>query len=299
MVAGELSKRVAVAVVGIPLALLVVYLGGWVLGAVLAALAAIAALELFRLAEARGTRPFTALGAGAAGFFVLVAAGARSVSGASPWLWGGAVGVFVAGGAAAVWRRGGGGAPLASAAVTVAGALYTGGTLAFAVLLRHLPDGAGEFGAVSTATAGGTWPGTALLVLPLVVTWAADTAAYFAGRRWGKRKLILAVSPGKTWVGAVAGVVTATGVAAAYGGLVLVRFPPYGMDAAAGALAGVVIGVAALVGDLVESLFKREAGVKDSGRLLPGHGGILDRLDALLFSIPVAYGLVVSWEALR
>lgn len=299
MAAGELSKRVAVAVVGIPLALLLVYLGGWVLGAVLAALAALAALELFRLAETRGTRPFATLGAGAAAFFVLAAAGARTVSGASPWLWGAAVAVFVAGSAAAVWRRGGGGAPLASAAITVAGALYTGGTLAFAVFLRHLPDGVGEFAAASLASGGGRWPGTALLVLPLVVTWAADTAAYFAGRRWGKRKLIPAVSPGKTWVGAVAGLATAAGVAAAYSGLVLVRFPPYGMDAAVGALAGVVMGLAALVGDLVESLFKREAGVKDSGRLLPGHGGILDRLDALFFSIPVAYWLVVSWEAVR
>ncbi|MBI4540330.1 MAG: CDP-archaeol synthase [Gemmatimonadetes bacterium] len=292
--AGELTRRVAVSVVGIPLALLVAYLGSWVLGALLAALAALSAMELFRLAELRGTRPFTALGVAGAVFFVVVAAGSRSVAAAAAWLWGGTVVLLVAGATLAIWLRGGASAPLASVTVTAGGAVYAGGLLSFAIFLRHLPESSGSSSSAATA-----WQGTALLGLPLLVTWLGDTVAYFAGRRWGRKKLIPAVSPGKTWVGALAGLAAAVLAAAAYGSLVLDGLPTHRMGARSAALAGLVIGVAAQMGDLVESLFKREAGVKDSGRILPGHGGMLDRLDALFFSLPVAYWFVVAWEAVR
>lgn len=295
MAAGELTRRVAVAAVGIPLALVLVVLGGWLLGVLLVAVAAASTVELYGLAELRGIRPFRRLGVAAAAYFVLVAAGVRTLAVAAAWLWCGVLAVFLVGGVLGIRRRAGDAAPLASVAVTAVGALYTGGTLSFAVFLRHLPE-AGEFGMGERAAA---WQGAALLVLPLLVTWLGDTAAYFAGRRWGRRKLIPAVSPGKTWVGAGAGLATAAIATGAYGALVLDRLPVYGMGALAAGAAGLLIAVAAQAGDLVESLFKREAGVKDSGRILPGHGGMLDRLDALFFSIPVAYWLVVAWEAVR
>lgn len=293
MAAGELTKRVAVAAVGIPLSLLVVYLGGWFLGTLLAVVAGISAAELFGLARVRGVRPFTQVGIGAAAFYIVAATVGRDLHSAAPWLWSGTVVVLLLSAWLALGRRGGGGeAPLSSLAITLGGALYTGGTLSFAVFLRYLPDG--EMGARVTA-----WHGTALVVYPLAITWLADTAAFFVGRRWGRRKLAPQVSPGKTWEGTVAAGLTATVASALYATFVLSHVPPFSPPLAVAAGSGLVMGVAAMLGDLTESLFKREAGVKDSGHVLPGHGGMLDRLDALFMSIPVAYGLLVLCNALR
>ena len=129
-------------------------------------------------------------------------------------------------------------------------------------------------------------PLEALLVL--AVAWIADTGAYFVGRRWGRRKLAPSISPGKTWEGAAAGLIAA----AAYAIILSIL--------AAGGKAGmaVFVGVAALlvmvsiVGDLFESAAKRQAGVKDSGALLPGHGGMLDRIDSATATLPVAAAVV-------
>ncbi|HWB41382.1 MAG TPA: phosphatidate cytidylyltransferase, partial [Gemmatimonadales bacterium] len=119
-----------------------------------------------------------------------------------------------------------------------------------------------------------------------VVTWVCDTAAMFGGRTFGGPKLSPVVSPGKTRSGAIAGVVGALAVAPLFSEWL---FPRAGLVLGLGqalAIAG-VLSVVGQVGDLAESLFKREAGVKDSSRLLPGHGGILDRLDSLYFVVPV------------
>jgi len=132
-----------------------------------------------------------------------------------------------------------------------------------------------------------SWAGAWLVFFPLIVTWVGDTAAMFAGRAIGGPKLAPTVSPGKTRVGSVAGVLGALLVAPVFSAFV---FPRVGLVVPLAALlvmAG-VLGVVGQVGDLAESLFKREAGVKDSSHLIPGHGGVLDRLDALYFVIPVA-----------
>src|SRR6266446_2888983 len=131
----------------------------------------------------------------------------------------------------------------------------------------------------------------ALLLALMAIVWVADSAAYFAGRRFGKRKLAPAISPGKTWEG-VYGALIATGLYA----LALLWFAPeagFARASSLGALAGwlaLVLGLTALsiVGDLFESQLKRQRGVKDSGRILPGHGGVLDRIDALLAAMPAA-----------
>jgi phosphatidate cytidylyltransferase len=127
-------------------------------------------------------------------------------------------------------------------------------------------------------------PWTLLLVLSIV--WIADTAAYAAGKQWGKHKLAPAVSPGKSWEG-VGGAAFAVGL---YYALLWFVAPAAwdGWRGAFGALVFAAIFVLSIVGDLFESLMKRQAGVKDSGQLLPGHGGLLDRIDGLTSTVPLA-----------
>ncbi|WP_372015158.1 phosphatidate cytidylyltransferase [Pseudoxanthomonas sp. 10H] len=121
------------------------------------------------------------------------------------------------------------------------------------------------------------------LLAALALVWAADSGAYFAGRHFGRRKLAPTISPNKTVEGAIGGVVAGVAIALAFGALA-------GAGAAqlpALALVALVAVLASIVGDLVESLLKRQAGVKDSGSLIPGHGGILDRVDGVLAALPV------------
>jgi phosphatidate cytidylyltransferase len=123
----------------------------------------------------------------------------------------------------------------------------------------------------------------------MAITWINDTLAYFVGRAIGRHKLLPRVSPGKTIEGAIAGLIGGLLTAVLLGANFI--GPHVGVNASLlkWAAGGIIIAAVAQIGDLAESLFKREAGVKDSGKLLPGHGGVLDRFDALFFAIPVAY----------
>ena len=125
--------------------------------------------------------------------------------------------------------------------------------------------------------------GPYLLLYVLILIWVADSGAYFGGRRWGKRKLAPAVSPGKTWEGVISALVLAAGYAmlAAY----LFRMP--GNLWPGFVVLSLVTVIFSVFGDLAESMFKRHAGVKDSGTLLPGHGGVLDRIDSVTAATPV------------
>jgi phosphatidate cytidylyltransferase len=291
----ELARRVAVAAVGIPVALLVIWTGGTLLAVFLAVIAAGAAMEFYRLAAHRGVRPFAEAGALLAALPVLAAGFHVSTvfAATTSWL------IFVAGTllifAAAIFRRGPDGGPMAATAVTVTGAMFTGGTLAHAVLLRGMwipARGAEPLPVEGLLVPAAAWLGPALLLFPLILTWTSDTAAYFAGRRYGRRKLIPAVSPGKTVEGAVAGVLGTAVVGALYGHFIFHQALVLPLGLGFGLLAGLIISPVAQIGDLAESLLKREAGVKDSGTLLPGHGGLLDRFDSLFFTIPAMYWLL-------
>jgi len=129
--------------------------------------------------------------------------------------------------------------------------------------------------------------GRSLLTAYILVAAADDIGAFFVGRTWGAHKLAPQVSPGKTWEGFAGGLVVAVAAGAVAGTVV----EPLGVMG--GVLLGALCGLIAPLGDLVESLFKREMGIKDSGRLLPGHGGVLDRLDALIFCAPAAYLYII------
>ncbi|HNH25091.1 MAG TPA: phosphatidate cytidylyltransferase, partial [Accumulibacter sp.] len=123
----------------------------------------------------------------------------------------------------------------------------------------------------------------ALLAIMMIV-WLADTGAYFAGRRWGRHKLAPNISPGKTWEGAIGGAVAVI----VYGfGLSLLYPEMLGMSSWRLLLVLVVITVVSVMGDLLESLLKRQAGLKDSSNILPGHGGVLDRIDSLTSTLPI------------
>jgi len=276
----ELTTRILAALVAAPLALVMVYLGGLPLAAFLAAVSVGCAWELFRIARAGGLDPLDPLGIPLAGAIPLAAYSA-TIGLYRPTLGLAAMALLVIL-SAVIWVRGTHGHPLGAAAVTVIGVLYTGGLLSFGYALREYPYAIGNRA------------GTVLVAFPLVLTWASDIGAYFVGRAIGGRKLIPAVSPGKTVSGALGGLVTTIVVSSLYVRFALGPLASLMMTVPAALLFGAIISVSAQIGDLVESLLKREANVKDSSRLIPGHGGLLDRLDSLLFVLPVAY-LLFGW----
>lgn len=152
----------------------------------------------------------------------------------------------------------------AAVALTLLGVCYCAWLLGHAVWLRELPGG------------------RRLIFFLLAVTWAGETAAYIVGRRWGRRPLAPRLSPRKTVEGALAQLVVSVAVGVGLAALARLEVgPALGMAA--------LLGVVAQVGDLAESFLKRAAGTKDAGALLPGHGGLLDRLDSLLFNVPALY----------
>jgi len=288
----DLAKRWAVAVVGIPVVLGLLYLGGWPLAAPVAVLAALGSLEHSRLAVRGGVAPLSVVGAlGAAGF--VVAAGLRpTFTGFAPIALAIVVGVAGLALIAALGARAPEEKPLAAISVTLFGAVYVGLPLAFVLLLHALPD------EHAWATPGAAWAGALVVALPLAATWLGDAVAFFAGTAWGHGGLAPTISPNKSWVGVWGGLAGAGVAGAVWFFVAEARLPglPFSGPLPA-VIIGVVLGIGAIVGDLVESLMKRDVGVKDSGTFFPGHGGILDRLDALLFTLPAAYAMLVALEA--
>jgi phosphatidate cytidylyltransferase len=293
----ELAKRFLFAIVAAPVALWVVLAGGAPLAALLAIVSAIGAWEFFRMARKTGAHPIDDAGIALAGIVPLaIHAHYLGVFAMRPAL--GAVVVLLVM-AATIWVRGVHGGPLATAATTLFGVVYTAGMLGFGYAIRYHDIVRGYdtvagarlgLGALSIAVA----PGGVLLIFPLLITWASDIGAYVFGRAIGGPKLIPLVSPGKTIAGAVGGLVASMAVAYVYARLVLVPVAHLGFTPWGALLFGILISVAAQVGDLFESLLKREAKVKDSSHIIPGHGGVLDRFDSLIFVLPVAY-VLLGW----
>lgn len=160
---------------------------------------------------------------------------------------------------------------LADWALSLAGGLYVAMPLAFFVALRQAEQGL-------------LW-----MLVALACTWACDSFAYIVGRAVGRRLFAPRLSPKKTWEGTLGGV-----AAAAVAGLLAV--PLVGMPWPAALGLGVAVAVVAIAGDLAESFIKRQLGIKDSGSLIPGHGGALDRLDSLLFAVPLVYYVALLWS---
>ena len=275
----NMLRRVLFAVIAIPLLVAVVWLGGWPLAAVVAVATMLGTTELFDLAAVQGIRPFRETGRVVAAAVPLglgaALAGASAHNFVERWWVFAALGVAIWVLGLAVATRGPGDRPLAAAAVTLLTMIYATMLPSTLFFIRHATW--------STRS----WAGTAVVFFPLVVTWMCDTAAMLGGRAIGGPKLSPVVSPGKTRSGAIAGVIGGVAIGALYAAVVFTR-TGVAIGIIPAALLALVLTVVGQIGDLAESLLKREAGVKDSSALIPGHGGVLDRLDSLYFVLPVA-----------
>jgi phosphatidate cytidylyltransferase len=273
-----MKLRVITAVVGIPLLLALVYFDfrvdtSWfsrvpLLILLVGAAAALGAVEFYRLGTHAGARPLTVFGVIWAVLFVVAAlfdvdwgTGALLASAAVlPLVW------------LVVFRRD---TRFQSWVWTLTGILYLGWTLGHYVALRQLDHG------------------LELVILAVFTTFACDTSAFFVGRAWGRHHMAPAISPHKTWEGAIRGFVGAVAAALALRSLLSLGDWSLPLNYVEAIGVGCLIGVVAQLGDLLESLLKRRAGVKDSGNLIPGHGGVLDRIDSLVFTGVIVYYFVL------
>jgi phosphatidate cytidylyltransferase len=255
-------SRLLVVAIGAPIVLGALWLGGWWLFALVAAGSVIALHEFYGMA--RPLRPLVLAGY-AGGIAALVGAELGGVQ----WMVGGFLATLVL--AFLLFLVARTRAPAtASISATVFGVAWIGFGLGFLMLLRGLSD-----------------HGRLVTFAVVIAVWVGDTAAYLIGRAVGRHKFSPAISPAKTWEGFVAG--TAAGIFAVFVALYHASY----LSIPQSIVLGAVVTIAAALGDLFESAFKRDLEVKDSGRLLAGHGGVLDRVDAFLFALPAAYFTVV------
>jgi phosphatidate cytidylyltransferase len=261
-----LVSRLLVAAILLPLVIGLVYLGGWWLFALAVAGGLIALHELYVM-----TRDLRPLVLGGYLGYVTMLAGLQL--GDLPWMLGGLLSTFVF--AFVVYGLGGvRQSATTSFAVTLLGVAWIGAGIGCLLLIRDIP----EFG---------FWAVMAVLF----TVFAADTGAFFVGRTIGRHRMAPAISPKKSWEGFVGGVLCAVGVAF----VILYRDRDEFLSIPESLVLGLVIALAAVVGDLFESAVKRDLEVKDSGRVLGGHGGVLDRLDSLLWAGPAAFFTILAF----
>ena len=267
-----LRQRVLVVLILLPIGLLVIFAGGWWFAAGIALMLGMAGFEFGRLFRSIGQRPSLPLLVGFSAAFAL-ARHAWGFAGSPELL----AAVCLLG---MTWHlvdyERGAPASATDMVITWGGILYLGWIGGYFVSLRDLPDGA-------------WW---LLLVLPTV--WLADSGAYFVGRRFGRHKLAPRLSPKKTWEGYLAGVVTGA-VSGALLATAWARFAenPSQFSVVNGVVIGTLLAIITTLGDVGISMIKRQVQVKDSGTLLPGHGGVLDRIDSWLWAGVLGYYLVL------
>jgi phosphatidate cytidylyltransferase len=269
----ELAKRFLTASILIPIVLLGIFWGGILFLFLVLAAVVLGEWEFYRLMEAKGIVPLRWFGI----LFGILLGVSVYFGGDSYVATGLAVAILLL--MASQLRRRSVEGAIATTSTTLLGILYVAWLLSHAILLRNIENGLGVF----------------YLVLVLAATYLGDTGAYFVGRQWGRHKLAPLVSPKKSWEGLVGGIFAS--IVAVF---IIRSIFHSDMGTISCGVLGVLLSVGGLLGDLAESLFKREAQVKDSGGLFPGHGGLLDRVDSLLFTLPIAYYYIrlCSWLGL-
>lgn len=251
----NLVLRVTTAAIGIPIVLAVNYLGGGTFGVAVGAIAAIGCVEIYGLFRQTAFVPARSLGVPVAIAFAVLPQLKRGAD--EGWI--GLLMALVAAGGVYLLMPGSDAQRLLNWSLTVLGAVYVGLMLGHLTVLRGWSNGA-------------WW-----VVLVFLITWGYDTGAYFSGRMFGARPFMSHISAKKTVEGVQGGLVLSS-LAGCIG------VPALGITVWQGLLLGLMGGVAAQAGDLVESMIKRQVGAKDSGTIIPGHGGLLDRIDSLLFT---------------
>ena len=262
--ATNLTQRVAVGAVFGPLILGVFWVGGLALLVVLCVLVGGGTLEFYRMQQQKGLQPWVIPGVAAS----LLWCGAVYLYGVGPLVIPFAVLIALI----VLTGWGFGGNRFSNAEVTLVGILYVGVLASFAYQIRS----ASFDGITPNETA-------AFSILVLASIWMSDTAGYFAGRAFGRRHPFPGISPGKTEAGYIGGILGSVGL------IVYASTQFEFLTLWHGVGLGLVVGLGAPFGDLVESMIKRDAGVKDASEVIPGHGGILDRFDSFLFVYPLVY----------
>ena len=273
-----MRQRAISAAVLVPVLLVVLFFGGVVLAAAVAIITVFAAMEAFRLLRAAGHEGFAALGTVLALFVVLDAAFPNVLEGSGLLLV--AIGIVLA--AVASFTRVDPQDGLQAWMATVFGALYVA-MLSFIVRLGHAAPPVPDTAPLHALGAEQGW----VLLLVLAV-WSYDTGAYLVGKSIGRTHFLTHISPAKTLEGLIGGVVATTVVV----GILLWGL---GQNPLHALILGPLTALAAQSGDLAESVIKRAAGAKDSGTLIPGHGGMLDRVDSFVFAAPVVTLYVIAF----
>jgi phosphatidate cytidylyltransferase len=267
-----LSQRVLVAALLLPVAIAAILAGGLWFAALVALILALAIWEFAGLFKEAGAQPST--GIMLAGVLVLVFVRYQFAFAYDSWLL--PLFLLLAMSFHLVAYESGRDEAGSDFAVTASGLFYIGLLGSFMLLMRQLPDG--------------EW----WLLLTLPAVWIADSAAFFMGTRFGRNKMAPRLSPKKSWEGYLSGILFATlGVPLLlqlYRGLGLPSDAAFSINNAA--LLGFVMGLLPTLGDLSISMLKRQMGVKDTGKLLPGHGGMLDRIDSWLWAMPIGYFII-------
>lgn len=274
------TLRVLSAVVFLPLLVLLARAGGyWFLGFALLFIG-LALREFFVMMEGKGLQAHWKSGFLAALLFPIGFFARLRTQRTEEWHLAGLLTVLLIAMLLAELRRGASKQTLVNTSATLLGTLYIGWLGSHVVALRELPQILGLPYA----------QGMSFALLPFFLAWTCDTAAYLVGRAWGRHRLAPNVSPGKSVEGAVGGLLAAILASA----VARVWFAPY-LGLWQALILGLAVGVFAQLGDLVESLLKRDAETKESSTLIPGHGGVLDRFDSILFAAPLVYYFLL-WE---
>ncbi|MFH1051359.1 MAG: phosphatidate cytidylyltransferase [bacterium] len=283
----ELLKRVIVAIIAIPLAIFVIFIGGWIFNIIVLSISLVTLGEFYKIAEKKKSFPNKYIGLLMGtllilnfSYFPLI----QAILYALFFLFIFALLVLIL----ELWRK----KPNINLNIssTITGVIYISLSFSFFIMLRNyyhdistLQNSTIDFIQINTPLLLSNDIEAAWLVLSILISiWICDTAAFFAGKGFGKHKLFERISPKKTWEGAIAGFIFGIIAFWASTEILIKDFPLI-----SSIIIGVIVGLFGQIGDLAESQLKRDAGVKDSSAIIPGHGGFLDRFDSILFVIPI------------